>query len=150
MQGMTNNRQLPTLTSLRFFAAFAVLVRHAVEIFRLDSLFGWSSYERSLSGLGAAAVPFFYALSGFVLCYRWGEGGGKRRQAKVLGAPFRPRGPAILSQPPARRAAFLQWPRGGRLAAKEGGKLFLANLFFLQSLDPSSAWFQSAVVVGVE
>jgi peptidoglycan/LPS O-acetylase OafA/YrhL len=56
---------LPSLTALRFFAAIAVLMRHAVpDIFPLRGLL-------ELSLIGPIGVGFFFVLSGFILSWTW-------------------------------------------------------------------------------
>ena len=64
---------LPELTSLRFIAAFAVLVLHYRDLFGPlpDALL------RAIVG-GQYGVTFFFVLSGFILTYRyhdWFDGG---------------------------------------------------------------------------
>jgi len=64
---------LPELTSLRFIAAFAVLVLHYRDL--LGPLPGW--LMRGIVG-GQYGVTFFFILSGFILTYRyqaWFAGG---------------------------------------------------------------------------
>ena len=57
--------RLDSLTGLRFFAAFAVLLRHTVpEIFPLPVL-------TELSAIGPVGVGFFFVLSGFILTWTW-------------------------------------------------------------------------------
>lgn len=61
--------QLDALTSLRFFAAFYVVVFHF-----------WSSYQLTeskplLIGLGETGVTFFFLLSGFILSYSYDDDG---------------------------------------------------------------------------
>jgi len=57
---------LPALTSLRFIAAFAVLLLHYRDL--LGSLPAW--VMRGLVG-GQYGVTFFFVLSGFILTYRY-------------------------------------------------------------------------------
>ena len=60
--------QLPALTSLRFVAAFAVLVLHYRDL--LGPLPAW--LLRAIVG-GQFGVTFFFVLSGFILTYRYRE-----------------------------------------------------------------------------
>src|SRR5436853_2943009 len=65
--------ELQSLTSLRFFAAFAVLVLHYRD--RFGPLPDW--VMKGVIG-GQYGVTFFFVLSGFILTYRyadWFEGG---------------------------------------------------------------------------
>lgn len=75
--------RLDSLTGLRFFAAFAVLLRHGVpELFPVPWLL-------ELSLIGPVGVGFFFVLSGFVLTWTWKPGGLKshfyaRRAARIV------------------------------------------------------------------
>lgn len=60
--------RLHSLTGLRFFAAFLVLLRHAVlPLFPIPVL-------RDLAVVGPVGVGFFFVLSGFLLMYGWRRG----------------------------------------------------------------------------
>lgn len=60
-----HHARLDSLTGLRFFAAFAVLLRHTLaEIFPLPGLV-------ELSTVGPIGVGFFFVLSGFILTWNW-------------------------------------------------------------------------------
>lgn len=67
---MTRGAQLPRLTSLRFFAAFWVLAFHAIP---RDGSLPWLDAFWSVGWIG---VTFFFILSGFILTYTYGRGGG--------------------------------------------------------------------------
>jgi peptidoglycan/LPS O-acetylase OafA/YrhL len=54
-------RNLPPLTSLRFFAASGVVIFH----YNLTS----PIFPSGLAGFGYEAVTFFFVLSGFILAY---------------------------------------------------------------------------------
>ncbi|WP_209742766.1 MULTISPECIES: acyltransferase family protein [Micrococcaceae] len=75
--------RLDSLTGLRFFAAFVVLLRHTVpEIFPLPGL-------SELSAIGPIGVGFFFVLSGFILTWNWNPATGRgvfygRRAARIL------------------------------------------------------------------
>jgi peptidoglycan/LPS O-acetylase OafA/YrhL len=60
--------ELKSLTSLRFFAAFAVLVLHYRD--HLGPLSDW--IMKGVIG-GQYGVTFFFVLSGFILTYRYGD-----------------------------------------------------------------------------
>lgn len=64
--------QIPVLTSLRFFAAFFILLYHS------SGQFGFARHAFSDSGL-TSFMAFFFVLSGFILvhCYPAFEGGWK-------------------------------------------------------------------------
>jgi len=58
---------LPVLTSLRFFAAFAVVIHHYGH---KDEVFPfYYSFLNGFSSAGYQAVTFFFVLSGFILTY---------------------------------------------------------------------------------
>lgn len=75
--------RLPSLTSLRWFAASAVVLRHADYAFGVDA---------GLVGpQGAVGVSFFFILSGFVLTWAWRSVDSprdfyRRRLARILPA----------------------------------------------------------------
>lgn len=58
-------RDLPGLTIVRFFAAFAVLVYH----FGLEQLKDAPTWAMNMALSGYIGVPFFFVLSGFILVY---------------------------------------------------------------------------------
>lgn len=64
---MIQRPHLPALTSLRFVAAFAVVLYH----FAVGASAHWPLFWRNLVGNGSAGVPFFFILSGFVLTYTY-------------------------------------------------------------------------------
>src|ERR1700678_2417590 len=68
-------RNLGGLTSLRFFAAFAVVIYH----FAGPGLAGWPAPLVNIAGSGFVAVSFFFILSGFVLSYRYLSPSGEMR-----------------------------------------------------------------------
>lgn len=59
--------RLPALTSLRFFAAFHVLLFHTQA---MGAVFG-PPWFRQLSSIGYVGVSFFFVLSGFILVYTY-------------------------------------------------------------------------------
>lgn len=71
MQGSSATRpRLNAVTSLRFFAAFYVVLFHLHS----TGLIPWaSSWVKSLAGLGYLGVNFFFVLSGFVLVYTYSD-----------------------------------------------------------------------------
>ncbi|MFJ1751252.1 acyltransferase family protein [Streptomyces sp. NPDC088116] len=84
--------RLPSLTGLRWFAAFAVFVCHIVQ----RGLFadqGVASALARLTPMGSIAVSLFFTLSGFVLTWSVREGGStrnfwRRRFAKIYPLHF--------------------------------------------------------------
>jgi peptidoglycan/LPS O-acetylase OafA/YrhL len=62
---MTPRPELPALTSLRFFAAFYVVLFHATPGLVHATL------AKSVLGTGYVAVDLFFVLSGFVLAYKY-------------------------------------------------------------------------------
>jgi peptidoglycan/LPS O-acetylase OafA/YrhL len=59
--------RLPALTSLRFFAAFHVVIFH----FQAMQVFLGPSWFQKLSSIGYVGVSFFFVLSGFILVYTY-------------------------------------------------------------------------------
>ncbi len=59
--------RLPALTSLRFFAAFHVVIFH----FQAMQIFIGPAWFQKLSSIGYAGVSFFFVLSGFILVYTY-------------------------------------------------------------------------------
>lgn len=69
MNAEASRPRLPALTSLRFFAAFHVLLFH---VYAIAVPFGpW--WFRRLSSIGYVGVSFFFVLSGFILVYTYAE-----------------------------------------------------------------------------
>jgi len=59
--------RLPALTSLRFFAAFHVVIFH----FQAMQIFIGPAWFQKLSSIGYVGVSFFFVLSGFILVYTY-------------------------------------------------------------------------------
>jgi peptidoglycan/LPS O-acetylase OafA/YrhL len=59
--------RLPALTSLRFFAAFHVVIFH----FQAMQIFIGPAWFQRLSSIGYVGVSFFFVLSGFILVYTY-------------------------------------------------------------------------------
>jgi peptidoglycan/LPS O-acetylase OafA/YrhL len=59
--------RLPALTSLRFFAAFHVVIFH----FQAMQVFLGPAWFQKLSSIGYVGVSFFFVLSGFILVYTY-------------------------------------------------------------------------------
>lgn len=59
--------RLPALTSLRFFAAFHVVIFH----FQAMQIFIGPAWFKKLSSIGYVGVSFFFVLSGFILVYTY-------------------------------------------------------------------------------
>lgn len=62
LQRPANLPRLDSLTGLRFFAAFMVLVHHFTNFAQLPLIWHWA-------GFGTTGVTFFFVLSGFVLTW---------------------------------------------------------------------------------
>src|SRR5262249_33688206 len=58
--------EINALTSLRFFAAFMILLYHNKRAIPIDSLPGWLIHH-----CGFMPVGFFFVLSGSILIYRY-------------------------------------------------------------------------------
>ncbi len=69
---------LSPLTSLRFFAALAVVVYH----FAHPALSQWPAPLVNLANSGYTAVSFFFLLSGFILAYSYIDGSGGLRSSR--------------------------------------------------------------------
>ena len=76
MNAEASRPRLPALTSLRFFAAFHVLLFH---VYAIAAPFG-PSWFRRLSSIGYVGVSFFFVLSGFILVYTYAERPVKPRE----------------------------------------------------------------------
>jgi len=63
--------QIKVLTTLRFFAAFHVVLFHTVV---LGFLTGGPYWGRQFAAMGFTGVTCFFVLSGFILVYTYGEG----------------------------------------------------------------------------
>jgi peptidoglycan/LPS O-acetylase OafA/YrhL len=73
MSGARDKRpELTSLTALRFFAAFHVLVFHYFAAHAAPAG-GLAGIAHGIAGLGYTGVSFFFVLSGFILCYTYGE-----------------------------------------------------------------------------
>src|SRR5260370_18150090 len=59
--------RLPALPSLRFFAAFHVVIFH----FQAMQIFIGPAWFQKLSSIGYVGVSFFFVLSGFILVYTY-------------------------------------------------------------------------------
>src|SRR5258708_9253144 len=59
--------RLPALTSVRFFAAFHVVIFH----FQAMQIFIGPVWFQKLSSIGYVGVSFFFVLSGFILVYTY-------------------------------------------------------------------------------
>jgi peptidoglycan/LPS O-acetylase OafA/YrhL len=67
MDLLTPRPRLPALTSLRFFAAFHVVIFH----FQAMQVFIGPAWFQKLSSIGYVGVSFFFVLSGFILVYTY-------------------------------------------------------------------------------
>ena len=66
-------KYLGSLTSLRFFAAFAVVLFHSWNTYFADAFSGTPAWALNFIFSGFTAVSFFYFLSGFILAFNYGE-----------------------------------------------------------------------------
>src|ERR1700722_1849439 len=66
-----NRSPLPALTGLRFFAAFYVVLGHAVPW--LEPRFRVPAFVNTFLANGYLAVSLFFLLSGFILSYTYAE-----------------------------------------------------------------------------
>ncbi len=73
------NKNLPVLTSLRFFAAALIVHHHTADFFK----FGQDFAHKYLLGQG---VTFFFVLSGFILTYNYGHLSGLRNSLSFFWA----------------------------------------------------------------
>lgn len=71
MEQNSQIRPLYTLSSLRFFAAYAVVALHLLPRWLGVSYWELPSIFTNFLGLAYIGMPFFYALSGFVLYYAY-------------------------------------------------------------------------------
>ncbi|WP_327723616.1 acyltransferase [Streptomyces europaeiscabiei] len=123
-------RRLPSLTGLRFLAAFSVFISHA-------AFFGGTAAGVDLSylyPLGAMGVSFFFILSGFVLTYSSRENDTtvafwKRRFFKIFPNHFAV-WLGIIAM--VHFAGLTRMPPGARITLSDD----LSNLFLVDTLIP--------------
>jgi peptidoglycan/LPS O-acetylase OafA/YrhL len=75
---------IPALTSVRFFAAFWVVVSHLAVMGYID----FSAPVRWVAGDSRPAVTFFFVLSGFILAHNYGDGMDGERIRRFYVARF--------------------------------------------------------------
>ena len=80
---MSERVKIRPLTSVRFIAAFLIVLAHASA----STLFGFQFSERTHYILGAG-VSFFFVLSGFIITYTYGELEGRADMVRFWGARF--------------------------------------------------------------
>ncbi|WP_240152180.1 acyltransferase family protein [Streptomyces mobaraensis] len=119
--------RLPTLTGLRFTAAFAVFAAHTYFTFWFDGVWEGNSAATFALILARSGVAFFFLLSGFVLAWsaRPGDRAGafwRRRAAKIYPTHVVTWLAALL---------LIDWA-GGRTTARQA----VPNLFLVQSWWP--------------
>jgi peptidoglycan/LPS O-acetylase OafA/YrhL len=71
-------RQLPAMTTIRFFAAVAVVLRHYAGL----AAAGLPMVVRQIFSHGFVAVSFFFVLSGFILTYQYQTDAGELRGSR--------------------------------------------------------------------
>jgi peptidoglycan/LPS O-acetylase OafA/YrhL len=119
-------KEIRPLTSLRFFAAFAVVVSHASESFSC-----WHGLSKSY--VVAQAVTFFFVLSGFILTYNYFNLSGWKATLRFYLARVARIWPAHLTT---LVLLLVLLPEVFKLKSGDA-PLFLCNLFLLQSWVPS-------------
>jgi peptidoglycan/LPS O-acetylase OafA/YrhL len=65
--------RLNTLTSLRFFFALSLVAVHLLPLWASENYSHWPATLHDLLNAAYVGLPFFYALSGFVLFYTYGK-----------------------------------------------------------------------------
>jgi peptidoglycan/LPS O-acetylase OafA/YrhL len=63
---VNNGKLIPALTSLRFFAALAVVAHHGVGLWNFEL----SPFLQQFAAIG---VSFFFVLSGFILVWNYSK-----------------------------------------------------------------------------
>lgn len=135
---LTNRpEKIHALTSLRFFAAFYVVLFHTVSLGFGDAISG-TIVERILS-LGYISVSFFFLLSGYILAMVYLRDGATVRKANFYAARFARVYPlfflTLLADTP-----FVLWSRAGQFgwssAILRTGATFGAHVLMLQAWLP--------------
>lgn len=130
---MKNNEVIGSLTSLRFFAALAIVLHHAQGLVFAGEF---------LPGVPlAAGVTFFFVLSGFILSYVYTDTINSVGLYKFYTARFSRIWPAHVFTMLATIALFPspEWTLG----AQNTWLVALANFFLLQSIVPVPAYYFS-------
>lgn len=127
--------RLHTLTSLRFFAALAIVVYHLLPAWTGTDIAHWPALARHLLTLACVGLPFFYALSGFVLyyVYRHDAPADKNKLYLFFGKRFARLAPIFyLSLLVAFPLVLNRW------TTAEAAKAFAWNAAFLSAWVPES------------
>ena len=135
-------QNLNGLTSLRFFAAFAVVVYH----FTARALGGWPTPLVNIAGSGFVAVSFFFLLSGFILSYNYLGQNGEMRGTKrsFYSSRFARIYPAYLLAFLLAAPTNIPWTlRVNHLPAAIAKLLFGSTIFLTlqQAWTPWTAWY---------
>ena len=135
---------LPALTGIRFFAAFYVVLSHALSW--LSAHFALPGWLHIFLSNGQLAVALFFLLSGFILAYTYeGQVGCRRDRAKFWEARFARIYPVYLL------SLLLALPFHPRLTLGSA----LSVLFMIQAWNPwhpewAGAWNYPAWSLSVE
>lgn len=136
-------RRLPSLTSLRYLFALGVVAEHLIPIWAQKSYSAWPAWLHNLLNASLLALPFFFALSGFVLFYTYRldppRSGASRfhfwrkRFARIA--------PVFYLSLLLGASSLIAEKGYGELGTGEGIKLFGLNLVFLSAWKPAALIF---------
>ncbi|MGE3262331.1 MAG: acyltransferase family protein [Bacteriovoracia bacterium] len=138
---MTPSR-LNTLTSLRYFFAVGAVAIHLIPVWANESYSHWPAAFHNLLNAAYIALPFFYALSGFVLFYMYRQDMPQRKSQLLYfwGKRFARLAP-IFYLSLMMGLSVLVAEKGYGTSPREAGSYLLVNLAFL------SAWLPESLVI---
>lgn len=125
------NPQLPALTSLRFFAAAAIVMEHSIPYFHIGESFA-AKYVL------IQGVTFFFVLSGFILTHQYGSLGGVSEGFRFIFKRLAKIWPAHII---AMLAFYIVFVMGIGIAYDPSAKSWAANALLLQAWDPTPSGF---------
>lgn len=126
-----NNSKLPALTSLRFFAAAAIVLEHSIPYFHIGEAFA-AKY------ILIQGVTFFFVLSGFILTYQYGNLSGVGEGLRFIYKRIAKIWPAHIATMLAFYALLVV---GVGIAYDPSTEMWAANASLLQAWDPTPSGY---------